>query len=159
MGTEAGMRANLPLLERGLSASDDLPRFCRQPAWVCATQGSCVGVELAAPADSERSCRAINLTSVVTFAAKVFTRSVDVTPRTSRTHPLASSGATRQVAKNRFDTWRCHRGVLPTDAICAECRSSCTQEPARPKEGVSGMPHSGGAPKGVAFAAHVALPG
>jgi hypothetical protein len=45
---------------------------------VCFTRAGCAGAELAGSADPERSCRAINLTSVATFTAKVFVRSVDV---------------------------------------------------------------------------------
>ena len=44
----------------------------------CFTRAGCAGAELAGSADPERSCRAINLTSVATFTAKVFVRSVDV---------------------------------------------------------------------------------
>ena len=50
-----------------------------QPTRASATESSCTGAELPGPAAPERSRCAINLTSLATFPAKVFVRSVDHT--------------------------------------------------------------------------------
>jgi hypothetical protein len=58
-------------------------------AHVCATQCSCAGAELPGPTDSERSCCAINLTSIETIVAKIFVRSDDVAETSCSWAPVA----------------------------------------------------------------------
>ena len=82
----------------------------RQPADVCVTECSYVGVELPEPTRPEWSGRAVNLTSTATFISNVFVLSVDVTEahkRDIKTHGVGSrDGRHRQVgAAARLSRW------------------------------------------------------